>query len=144
MLAGAEYLEGNGDPGSLRLFRLVPALKDLVKESKEKIEKVELGWLVTYEVVGGELRDLYDPYRVTFTFSSVPEKKEEQCTVAWKAEFEPRSPAVPPPLKAKNAALSFLKSFESTAMPPPSIVALDGPQDQLKVQASPRSSQSIL
>ncbi|KDP24123.1 hypothetical protein JCGZ_25780 [Jatropha curcas] len=41
MLALAQYIEGDGSPGSLRLFKLGPALRSYVKESVEKIEKVE-------------------------------------------------------------------------------------------------------
>ncbi|XP_077229757.1 MLP-like protein 423 [Tasmannia lanceolata] len=113
MLAGAEYLEGDGSPGSLRLFRLGPAVCDYVKESTEKIEKVEDGRSVTYQVIEGELRNLYDPYRVTFSFYPVPGGEKEKCIGEWMAEFEPLSPATPPPEKAKDAALGFLKFFEN-------------------------------
>ncbi|KAJ6433452.1 hypothetical protein OIU84_017191 [Salix udensis] len=43
MLAHAEYIEGDGSPGSLRLFRMGPAVSSYVKESMQKIEKVEVG-----------------------------------------------------------------------------------------------------
>ncbi|XP_010917916.1 MLP-like protein 423 [Elaeis guineensis] len=111
MLASAEYLRGDGSPGSLRLFKLGPALNGYVKESTQKIEKVETGKSVAYQVVGGELKGMYDPYHVTFTFLPVP-GEDEQCIAEWKAEFKPLSPATPPPEKAKDAALQFLKSFE--------------------------------
>ncbi|XP_068667410.1 MLP-like protein 423 [Aristolochia californica] len=112
MLAGAEYLQGDGSPGSLRLLRLGPAVREYVKESTEKIEEVKAGRSVTYRVVSGELRNMYDPYRVTFTFSPMPENESNKCIVEWKAEFEPLTPGTPPPEKAKNAALGFIKSFE--------------------------------
>lgn len=66
---------------------------------------------MTYRVVGGELRDMYDPYRVTFSFVPVAGEEEEQCVAEWKAEFKPPSPAMPLPEKAMDAALGFLKSF---------------------------------
>lgn len=88
------------------------ALHGYVKESTEKIEKVETGRSVTYQVIGGELKEMYDPYRVTFSFIPTAGKEREQCTVEWKVEFELLSPAIPPPEKAKDAALGFLKSFE--------------------------------
>ncbi|XP_058101035.1 major latex protein 146-like [Magnolia sinica] len=113
MLAAAEYLQGDGSPGSLRLFKLGPAVRGYVKESMEKIEKVEVGRSITYQVIGGELKNMYDPYRVTFTFSPVPGSNGEKCIAEWKAEFEPLSPTMPPPEKAKDAALGFLKSFEN-------------------------------
>ncbi|XP_050248305.1 uncharacterized protein LOC126695542 [Quercus robur] len=112
MLAQAEYIQGDGSPGSLRLFKLGPAISNYVKESTEKIEKVETGQSVTYRVIGGDLRRMYDPYRVTFSFIPVEGKENEMCLAEWKAEFEPLTPETPPPLKAKDAALGFLKWFE--------------------------------
>ncbi|PIA26957.1 hypothetical protein AQUCO_08400015v1 [Aquilegia coerulea] len=112
MLAGAEYIEGDGSPGSLRIFRLGPAVRDYVKESIQKIEKVEVGKSVRYRVIQGELRDMYDPYIVTFSFVPVPGSQENKCTAQWKAEFEPLSPDTPPPEQARDAALGFLESFE--------------------------------
>ncbi|XP_077211233.1 MLP-like protein 423 [Tasmannia lanceolata] len=111
MLAGAEYLQGDGSPGSLRLFRLGPAVSGYVKDSTEKIEKVEVGRSVTYQVIDGDLKSLYDPYRVTFSFTPVP-GGEKKCIGEWKAEFEPLSLVTPPPEKAKDAALGFLNFFE--------------------------------
>ncbi|XP_026663679.2 major strawberry allergen Fra a 1-E-like [Phoenix dactylifera] len=116
MLASAEYLQGDGSPGSLRLFKLGPALHGYVKESKQKIEKVESGKSVAYQVVGGELTGMYDPYHVSFTFLPAPGREDEQCIAEWKAKFKPLSPATPPPEKAKDAALEFLKSFERTEL----------------------------
>ncbi|XP_062152467.1 major strawberry allergen Fra a 1-E-like [Alnus glutinosa] len=112
MLAGAEYIQGDGSPGSLRVFKLGPAVSNYVKESTQKIEKVEMGQSVTYRVIGGELRGLYDPYKVTFSFVPVEGKENEMCIAEWKAEFEPLTPATPPPEKAKDAALGFLKWFD--------------------------------
>nr|POE54977.1 hypothetical protein CFP56_75388 [Quercus suber] len=88
------------------------AISNYVKESTEKIEKVEMGQSVTYRVIGGDLRRMYDPYRVTFTFIHVEGKENEMCLAGWKAEFEPLTPETPPPLKARDAALGFLKWFE--------------------------------
>uniref|UniRef100_A0A0E0IB24 Bet v I/Major latex protein domain-containing protein n=1 Tax=Oryza nivara TaxID=4536 RepID=A0A0E0IB24_ORYNI len=113
MLSGAEYLEGDGSPGSLRIFKLGPALHHFVKESVQKVEKVETGRSFGYEVVSGELKEVYDPYHVTFSFAPVPGKEGEQCVAGWKAEFEPITPTSPPPEKAKDAALGFLKLFET-------------------------------
>ncbi|XP_062192111.1 major strawberry allergen Fra a 1-E-like [Phragmites australis] len=113
MLAGAEYLEGDGSPGSLRLFRLGPALHHFVKESVQKIEKIESGRCLGYEVIRGELKEMYDPYHVTVSFIPVPGKEGEQCIATWKAEFEPISPTTPMPENAKDAALGFLKLFET-------------------------------
>ncbi|XP_030929008.1 uncharacterized protein LOC115955096 [Quercus lobata] len=112
MLAQAEYIQGDGSPESLRLFKLGPAISNYVKESTEKIEKVEMGQSVTYRVIGGDLRRMYDPYRVTFSFIPVEGKENEMCLAEWKAEFEPLTPETPPPLKARDAALGFLKWFE--------------------------------
>ncbi|KAK1274679.1 hypothetical protein QJS04_geneDACA012837 [Acorus gramineus] len=114
MLAGAEYLHGDGGPGSLRLFKLGPALHGYVKESMEEIKSVKARCSVVYRVVAGDLREMYDPYKVTFSFRLVPGRGgEEVCVAEWKVEFEPRSPTVPLPYKAKEAALGFLKFFES-------------------------------
>ncbi|XP_061945258.1 major latex protein 146-like [Populus nigra] len=112
MLALAEYIEGDGSPGSLRLFRLGPAVSSYVKESTQKIEKVEIGRSVTYRVVGGDLRDMYDPFRVTFSFFPVEGKEGEKCIAEWKADYEPLNSSMPPPDKARDAALGFLKSFD--------------------------------
>uniref|UniRef100_A0A6N2M2Q4 Bet v I/Major latex protein domain-containing protein n=1 Tax=Salix viminalis TaxID=40686 RepID=A0A6N2M2Q4_SALVM len=113
MLARAEYIEGDGSPGSLRLFRMGPAaVSSYVKESMQKIEKVEVGRSVTYRVVGGDLRDMYDPYRITFSFAPVEGKEEEKCIAEWKAEYELLNSSMPPPDKARDAALGFLKSFD--------------------------------
>nr|XP_004248168.1 uncharacterized protein LOC101264072 [Solanum lycopersicum] len=109
MLAKAEYIKGKGEPGSLRCFKLGPALSKYVKQSIEKIEKVEEGRSVTYQVTNGELSKMYNPYRVTFSFIYV---SNEQCVVEWKAEYEQITPKIPTPEKARDAALSFLKSFE--------------------------------
>lgn len=100
---------------SLSLFMHVTytqtAVADYVKESTEKIESVEKGRSVSYEVVGGELYMMYNPYRVTFTFTPL-EAQPEKCVAEWKAEYEPLTPATPPPELAKNAALKFLEWFD--------------------------------
>ncbi|CAI0424425.1 unnamed protein product [Linum tenue] len=44
-------------PGSIRLFQLGPGSCAELRESTEKIEKVEPGRSVTYRVIGGDLRD---------------------------------------------------------------------------------------
>ncbi|CAN1160951.1 hypothetical protein LINPERPRIM_LOCUS42484 [Linum perenne] len=111
-LSLAIYIHGDGSPGSLRLFHLGPAVHGYVKESTEKIESVEIGRSVTYSVVAGGLRDMYDPYRATFSFFPLPGHESHQCIAEWKAEFKPLSPAIPPPEQARDAALSFLKSFD--------------------------------
>ncbi|XAR55508.1 hypothetical protein NMG60_11035592 [Bertholletia excelsa] len=112
MLIAAKYIQGDGSPGSLRLFKLGPAVSRYVRESTEKIERVEAGRQVTYSVVGGELRSMYDPYRVTFSFTPVQGKENKKCTAEWKVEFEPLTPTAPLPEKARDAALSFLRSFD--------------------------------
>ncbi|XP_031253399.1 major strawberry allergen Fra a 1-E-like [Pistacia vera] len=112
MLAHAEYIQGDGSPGSLRLFKLGPAVQSYVKESTQKIEKVESGKSVTYLVVEGDLKSMYDPYRVTFSFIPLTGKEKEMCKAEWEVEFEPLTPATPPPDKARDAALGFLKSFD--------------------------------
>lgn len=84
-----------------------------MKESREKIEVVERGRSVRYRVVGGELREMYDPYIVTFTFLPVAGKETEECIAEWKAEFQPLTPTTPPPHQARDAALRFLKCFEN-------------------------------
>ncbi|CAK7324001.1 unnamed protein product [Dovyalis caffra] len=58
-----------------------------VKEPMQKIEKVEIGRSVTNSVVGGRLRDMYDPFRVTFSLVPVQgkRKEEEKCIAEWKA-----------------------------------------------------------
>ncbi|KAI4333960.1 hypothetical protein L6164_018706 [Bauhinia variegata] len=111
MLAHAQYIEGDGSPESLRIFKLGPAVSNYVKESLEKIEKVENGRSVTYTVIGGELHKMYNPYTVTFTFIPVEGKEKDTCIAEWKAEYEPLTPSTPPPEKAKDAALAFLKCF---------------------------------
>ncbi|EXB37994.1 MLP-like protein 34 [Morus notabilis] len=112
MLAHAEYIQGDGSPGSLRLLKLGPEVNNYVKESTEKIERVESGTSVTYRVVGGDLRRMYDPYRVTFTFTPLQGKENSTCIAEWKAEYEVLNPATPPPEKARDAALGFLKWFD--------------------------------
>ncbi|OVA07769.1 Bet v I domain [Macleaya cordata] len=112
MLSSAQYIEGDGSPGSLRLFKLGPAVHGYVKESTQKIEEVVEGRSITYQVIGGELRNMYDPYRVTFSFLPVTGKENEQCIAEWNVEFEPLSPTTPPPEKARDVAIGFLKSFE--------------------------------
>ncbi|KAM4103884.1 hypothetical protein ACJW30_06G112400 [Castanea mollissima] len=109
MLARAEYIQGDYSPGMVDA-----AISNFVKESTEKIEKMEMemGQSVTYRVIGGDLRRMYDPYRVTFSFIPVEGKENEMCLAEWKAEFEPLTPETPPPLKARDAALGFLKWFE--------------------------------
>ncbi|XWS63412.1 hypothetical protein CRYUN_Cryun06bG0095000 [Craigia yunnanensis] len=84
-LSGAEYIQGDGSPGSLRLFKLGP----------------------------GVLKEMYDVYMVTFSFIPMEGEENEKCIAEWKAEFEALAPATPPPEKARDAALGFLKSFDS-------------------------------
>ena len=91
------------------------AVRGYVKESTEKIEKVEKGRSVSYTVIRGCLKNMYDPYRVTFSFTPVKGEEEEEkdkCLAEWKAEFEALAPETPMPEKASDAALGFLKSFE--------------------------------
>lgn len=83
-----------------------------MNESTEKIEKVEIRRSVTYRVVGGELRKMHDPYKVTFSFIPVEGEEREKYIAEWKAEFEPLTPTTPAPEKARDAALGFLKSFK--------------------------------
>ncbi|CAN0915042.1 MLP-like protein 423, partial [Linum grandiflorum] len=109
MLSLAKYLEGDGSPGSIRLFQLGPAVQNYVKESTQKIEKIETGRSVTYRVVAGELSNMYNPYRVTFSF--IP-SNNHKCIARWQAEFEPISPLTPLPEQARDTALAFLKSFD--------------------------------
>ncbi|KAH7859420.1 hypothetical protein Vadar_000909 [Vaccinium darrowii] len=113
MLAAAEFLQGDGSPESVRLFKLGPAVSDYVKESTQKIEKVEKGRRVTYSVIRGDLKEMYDPYRVTFSFIPVTGKEREKCIAEWKVEFEPVTATTPLPEKARDAALGFLKSFDN-------------------------------
>ncbi|GAV70417.1 Bet_v_1 domain-containing protein [Cephalotus follicularis] len=114
VIAGAEYIQGDGCPGSLRVVKLGPALSGYGKEATKRIEKVEIGRSVTFTVIGGELRDKFDPYRVTFTFIPMATEVNEnqKCIAEYKSEFEPLTPATPPPETARNAALVLLKSFE--------------------------------
>ncbi|KAK9150116.1 hypothetical protein Syun_008425 [Stephania yunnanensis] len=113
MLACAEYIQGDGSPGSLRRFRLGPAVQGYVRESTEKIEKVdEAKRSVTYSVIGGDLTDMYRPYRVTFSFHH-RHHRHDACLAEWKAEYDPVSPATPPPHKARDAALAFLNCFHN-------------------------------
>nr|CAN79082.1 hypothetical protein VITISV_004821 [Vitis vinifera] len=112
MLAAAQYIQGDGSPGSLRLFKLGPAVRGYVNESTEKIEKVEKGRSVSYSVIRGCLKNMYDPYRVTFSFTPVKGEEKVKCIAEWKAEFEMLTPETPMPEKARDAALGFLKSFE--------------------------------
>lgn len=88
------------------------AVSSYVEESVERIEKVETGRSVSYDVVGGELRKMYNPYKVTFTFTPVEGKENEMCVAQWKAEYEPLTPTIPPPDKARDAALQFLLCFD--------------------------------
>ncbi|XP_041006607.1 MLP-like protein 423 [Juglans microcarpa x Juglans regia] len=112
MLAQAEYIKGDGSPGSLRRFKLGPGVSKYVKESTQKIEKVEKGKSVTYSVIGGDLNRMYEPYKVTFSFIPVQGKEKEMCVAEWRAEFEALTPATPPPEQARDAALGFLKWFD--------------------------------
>ena len=87
-------------------------MRNYVKESTEKIERVEKGKSVTYQVVGGELYRMYNPYRVTFSFTPLQGEEAQKCVAEWKAEYEIISPSTPPPEKARDAALGFLKWFD--------------------------------
>lgn len=96
-------------------LNLDAGVNNYVKESYQKIEKVEEDEVksVTYQVVGGELANMYNPYRVTFSFR--PYKSDggsDMCLAGWKVEFSPLSPSIPPPEQAKDAALGFLKCFD--------------------------------
>jgi hypothetical protein len=64
---------------------------------------MESGRHFTYEVLRGELREMYDPYHVTFSFIPVPGKEDEQCIAGWKAEFDLINPHTPLPEDAKDA-----------------------------------------
>ncbi|GLJ17075.1 hypothetical protein SUGI_0295390 [Cryptomeria japonica] len=114
LLADAQYLEGDGTPGSIRLLKLGPAVNKYVSQSKEKIEKVKEDkngtYEITYKVVDGELKKMYDPYTVTFTFTPL---QAGDCTAAWRAQYNPLIADVPPPEKAKKAALQFMKEIEN-------------------------------
>eukprot|EP00253_Pinus_taeda_P001676 PITA_01676 len=114
LLANAEYIEGDGRPGSIRLFKLGPGVKTYVSESKQRIEEVKEGpgsdvLQMKYRVVEGELKKMYDSYTVTFSFRS---DEKNKCIAGWRAEYQSLSPNVAPPDKAKNFALRFLKAIE--------------------------------
>ncbi|KAL8151062.1 hypothetical protein V2J09_020870 [Rumex salicifolius] len=114
MLLQASYIQGDGNPGSLRLFQLGPAaVSSYVRESVQKIEKVEEGGKSsTYQVIGGQIANMYKPYRVTTSFVPIRGKEDSVCVAEWKAEFKPLSAAVPPPAKARDVALDFLACFD--------------------------------
>ncbi|CAI0424426.1 unnamed protein product [Linum tenue] len=57
MLPLAKYIHGNGSPAAFTVFCCVPCSCAELRESTEKIEKVEPGRSVTYRVIGGDLRD---------------------------------------------------------------------------------------
>jgi len=113
-LANAEYLEGDGRPGSVRLVKLVPGENTYGGESKQRIEEVNeepgSGVLqMKYKVVEGEIKKMYDPYTVTFSFRGEGKNK---CIAGWRAEYRPLSPNVAPPEKARDVALRFIKAIE--------------------------------
>ena len=89
-------------------------LNAYVSESKQRIEEVKEGpgngvLQMKYTVLEGDVRKMYDPYTVTFSFRGDEKKK---CIAGWRAEYEPISPNVAAPEKAKDVALSFMKSIE--------------------------------
>lgn len=89
------------------------AVYDYVKESMQKIEKIENGRSITYSVVEGDLKKMYDPYIVTFSFTPIQGGEENNmCIANSEAEFEPLTEETSPPKKARDAALGFLKEFE--------------------------------
>lgn len=105
----------DGCPGSVRLFKLGPGVNTYVSESKQRIEEVKEGpgngvLQMKYTVLEGELRKMYDPYTVTFSFRG--DEKKKKCIAGWRAEYEPISPNVAAPEKAKDAALRFMKAIE--------------------------------
>lgn len=95
------------------MYIIYVAVCNYVKESMEKIEKVETGRSVTYEVIGGDLKEMYNPYKVTFSFIPIKEEENKKCVAEWMAEFEEVATTTPPPHKARDAALAFLKSFDN-------------------------------
>ncbi|KAG2583514.1 hypothetical protein PVAP13_6KG225000 [Panicum virgatum] len=123
-LAGAEYLEGDGSPGSLRLFRLGPVVLQLLpcrsiitndsEESVQKTEKVEPGRCIGYEAIRGELK-MYDTYFIPrhLLLRPCPGKEGKSCIAGWKAEFDPTSSTTPQPENAEDASLGFLRQLET-------------------------------
>ncbi|KAL2493919.1 MLP-like protein [Forsythia ovata] len=113
MLDSAQYIEGDGSSGSLRLLKFGPVFSNYVKESTELIEIVEHGRSVTYRVTDGDLIKMYDPYRVNFSFIPIKGNEREKCIAQWRTEFVPLTPKMPPPIEARDAAISFLRCFDN-------------------------------
>jgi len=114
-LANAEYVEGDGRPGSIRLLKLGPGVNTYVSESKQRIEEVKEGpgsgvLQMKYKVLEGELKKMYDPYTVTFSFRG--DGNKNKCIAGWRAEYQLLSPNVAAPEKAKDVALRFMKAIE--------------------------------
>ncbi|PON94033.1 Bet v I/Major latex protein [Trema orientale] len=110
MLAHAEYIPKEMvEPWKSQAFEAWSRRVLLTRPSERVGRK---GEEETLQQIICDLHKMYDPYRVTFSFTPLQGKEQDKCIAEWKAEYEVRNTTMPPPEKARDAALGFLKWFD--------------------------------
>ncbi|GJN03332.1 hypothetical protein PR202_ga20764 [Eleusine coracana subsp. coracana] len=122
MLASAEYLEGDGSPGSLRIFRLGTDKTECTNLNIELIilDDLSVGLhklqhcITLYRNMSRRLKRLSRVgISVMKSVAASAQTVFQTLIAGWKAEFDLINPPAPLPENAKDAALGFLKLFES-------------------------------
>jgi len=114
IIAAFEWLEGNGEPGSIRLLKLGHAIPG----GKHVIERIDINDPVTktwgYTVCQGDPKYKY----LSATMQFLPGPEENTTIANWVGVYVPQQTHTPPP----DLALSVWKVFENVAKTSPQAV----------------------
>eukprot|EP00252_Welwitschia_mirabilis_P005548 TRINITY_DN1600_c0_g1_i1.p1 TRINITY_DN1600_c0_g1~~TRINITY_DN1600_c0_g1_i1.p1 ORF type:complete len:155 (-),score=13.50 TRINITY_DN1600_c0_g1_i1:225-689(-) len=107
-----QVIEGDGrSPGSVRLVKYTKDVPTMTF-SKERLLALDEGKMsVAYEVIEGEMLNLYKSFRPTVQIS--PGSAADSCIVKWSVEYEGANAQLSPPEEPpKDSARNTFKAIE--------------------------------
>ncbi|KAG0606201.1 hypothetical protein M758_9G121800 [Ceratodon purpureus] len=114
IIASYEFLEGNGEPGSIRLLKLGHAIPG----GKHVVERIDINDGATktwgYTVLQGDPKYKY----LSAVMQFLPGPEEGTTTAKWVGVYIPQAATIPPP----DLALHVWKVFENVAKSSPQAV----------------------
>eukprot|EP00249_Psilotum_nudum_P036001 c6129_g1_i1 orf=213-683(+) len=121
VFASIEYIEGDGNVGTVRLIKFGPAADaHSITFVKEKLEiRDDATKTLTYSVIEGEILNFFKSYKATVTIAEGADPSS--CTVDWTLEYELLNADGAFQELAKAGTVRIFKSIEAylLASPPP-------------------------
>jgi Pathogenesis-related protein Bet v 1 family len=107
-------LEGDGKSvGSVRLVNYAPGTP-VVTFAKERVEAVEEeNMMVSYNVIEGEILDLYKNFKATLQVAPKGEGEGEGSLAKWTLQYDKASSEVPEPELIKEAAIKTFNALDA-------------------------------